>query len=609
MDHYLADVARVEKLMLSDGSLLSLSQSEDTSGNDTLEGFEGVDEFDANMGGNDILRGIGGNDIYVLGYGTDHDRIEESFHNLEGDEDDIIRIRDRTIPSERVQLRRVLGSLVVELSDAVGAVNDSLTVVDHYTSEGAQIERIFFDGTLASWRITSSAYPDIETREDDYLEGFMGSDVFDAHLGGEDRLLGKGGDDTYWLGEDTGHDTIDEGHGNATGDDGDVIRIKAGIVERRVRRTRIFNDLLVELTGGPSGSNNSYTVLDHFVDESSHVESIVLEGTGNLPEGLKAVLDTNDTLETVGDDILDGFDDSDDVFNSTLGGDDTLQGRGGNDTYWLNRGTGSDIINESTGNMAGDDGDKIKIGSGYTISQVRVERSGANMAHLQVSLLDENNRVTDSFRVLKHFQKLNSQVEHIIFTDSEGGTISEYSAETLLLENPNTGDTGGNDILLGTSNANEFDAIAGGNDVLRGKSGNDIYWLGYSTGHDVIDELFENPTGDDGDVIRVREEILSSHVRAYKYDDRGLNVGDTGYVGDDLRVDLYDNNGIRTSSLSVSDQFSNSAGAVEGIYIENRYYTISDAISLFNEIPGSHSESMMSSSSPEEIPMMGGESS
>ena len=34
------------------------------------------------------------------------------------------------------------------------------------------------------------------------------ANVFDADAGGDDRLFGYGGDDTYWLGYGTDHDTI-----------------------------------------------------------------------------------------------------------------------------------------------------------------------------------------------------------------------------------------------------------------------------------------------------------------------------------------------------------------------------------------------------------------
>ena len=55
---------------------------------------------------------------------------------------------------------------------------------------------------------------------------------------------------------------------------------------------------------------------------------------------------------------------------------------------------------------------------------------------------------------------------------------------------------------------NHFDGDAGGSDTLRGGSGDDAYWLGRGTGHDVVDEVSGNTgTGDTGDEIRVKAGI------------------------------------------------------------------------------------------------------
>ena len=53
--------------------------------------------------------------------------------------------------------------------------------------------------------------------------------------------------------------------------------------------------------------------------------------------------------------------------------------------------------------------------------------------------------------------------------------------------------TSGNNWLLGSSGRSEiFDTDVGGRDTLLGRGGDDVYWLGRRTGHDIIDEAYMN---------------------------------------------------------------------------------------------------------------------
>ena len=47
-------------------------------------------------------------------------------------------------------------------------------------------------------------------------------------------------------------------------------------------------------------------------------------------------------------------------------------------------------------------------------------------------------------------------------------------------------------------------AMRGAGDILFGYSGDDVYWLGRGTGHDVVIEFFRNYREDTGDVIKVK---------------------------------------------------------------------------------------------------------
>ena len=114
------------------------------------------------------------------------------------------------------------------------------------------------------------------------MYGSAGRDVFDSDAGGNDRLRGRGGDDVYWLGRGTGHDTIDEGYENAKGDAGDVIRIKPGIAPSSVRLVR-SNDgkhLIVRLLGANGGVTDSLTVENYYTDDAARIEAGGVYGWG-----------------------------------------------------------------------------------------------------------------------------------------------------------------------------------------------------------------------------------------------------------------------------------------------------------------------------------------
>ena len=99
-----------------------------------------------------------------------------------------------------------------------------------------------------------------------------------------------------------------------------------------------------------------------------------------------------------------------------------------------------------------------------------------------------------------------------------------------------------------------FDADAGGDDTLRGLSGNDVYWLGRGTGHDIVDEGYQNTgNGDSGDEIRVKSGIGVADVRLRR-------------VGDDLYVDALGSSGTATDSLKVKGHYASDKSRVESIH-------------------------------------------
>ncbi|WOV92031.1 MAG: calcium-binding protein [Candidatus Zeuxoniibacter abyssi] len=211
VNHYIDASAKIERLEFEDGTAwdandFMLARIRGGGGNDTLHGKGHLnDVFDGNAGGNDILYGYGGDDVYWLGAGTGHDKIEEHYRNG-GDAGDEIRIKSGIGVSDIHLVRSNNGNhLHVQLLgevDANGdrAVTDRLIVVNHYIDASAKIERLEFeDGT--AWDANDFMLARIRGGGgNDTLHGKGHlNDVFDGNAGGNDILYGYGGDDVYWL--------------------------------------------------------------------------------------------------------------------------------------------------------------------------------------------------------------------------------------------------------------------------------------------------------------------------------------------------------------------------------------------------------------------------
>ena len=554
---------RIELLEFSDGLWLNAeefmsaeikrTELAGTSANDSLHGETALgDLFDADAGGNDRLHGAGGNDIYWLGAGTGNDVVREHYNNTDGDDGDAIRIKAGIAPSS-VRLRRSDNGdhLHVQLLDADNAVTDSLKVENHYTDATAKIESVeFADGTV--WNAADlMAARIVGTSGNDSLYGESSlDDVFDAGAGGNDRLHGYGGNDVYWLGAGTGDDIVREHYNNTDGDDGDAIRIKAGIDPSSVRLRRSDNGdhLHVQLLDAAGAVTDSLKVENHYTDDTAKVESVVFDdGT---------VWDAADFADagivgTSRNDSLHGEAGLDDVFDADAGGNDRLHGYGGNDVYWLGTGTGDDIVREHYHNADGDAGDAIRIKAGIDPSSVRLRRSDDGN-HLHVQLLDAASAVTDSLKVENHYTDATAKVESVVFDDGTVWGAADFAAARIV-------GTSGNDTLHGESDLDDvFDADAGGNDRLHGYGGNDVYWLGAGTGNDVVREHYHNADGDAGDAIRIKAGIDPSSVRLRRSDD-----------GNHLHVQLLDAASAVTDSLKVENHYTDATAKVESVVFDD----------------------------------------
>ena len=555
--------AKVEKVVFANEAnetvwgldVLQLATIHGTDKDDKIVGSNGIDAFDADAGGDDILRGRGGNDVYWLGYGTDHDTINETLERgtVPGDADDQIKLKEGITASD-VRLTRMGKNLKVELlGGANNQVTDSLIVKGHFGSNSAaKVEKVVFaDGTI--WE--GERLNDVNRLHGiglDDVYGTSGSDVFDTDggngAGGNHTIHDRGGNDVYWLGTRTGDDIIRER--SSSSDDMDEIRIKSGIGLSGVRLRRTDDagnddtkgdNLRVELVGDDGAGTDSLTVRDHFLpDSAKKVEKVVFAGLSEVAWDIDQLSDVGIIRGTNEEDELHGLDYYSDTFDANLGGDDNLHGYGGDDTYRLGVGTGHDIIHES--GTDGAEGDKIELKAGIAQTRVRLARATTTSSDLHVQLLDVNGYVSDSLTVTGHFSDEASQIERVVFGD-ETWDKSTFSGRTVLIG------TDGEDVLEGTSDADVFDGNAGGDDELRGSLGNDVYWLGDDTDHDDIVD-----TGGT-DEIRVKAGVALSDIRLRRF-------------GGDLQVQLLDANDDVSDSLTVRGHFSSSSGQIERVVFE-----------------------------------------
>ena len=364
--------------------------------------------------GNDRLVGHGYNN-YQLGMKTGFDEAYEGYtrdyvsgENLRasGDAGDLIRL-DTGISTSDVVLMRDQNNVWVQVLGKAGEdgnrpVVASMKLVNYYENEQSKIERIVFaDGT--EWghaqlhRIVMHG-----GSGDDSLYGRDDlDDIFDGNAGGNDRLLGQGGNDEYRLGLKTGFDEIYEGYARVSssgyylkwggsgshwsmrqsrehvssedlresGDTGDLIRLDAGIGASDVVLVRDRKHVWVQVLGeedqgGVRSVVASLKVYNYYANDQSKIERIVFADGNEWSGGLLVGSSAADTLEG-------------------SGADETYYGGGGADTYKFGKGFGQDTV-------AGDAGQGKAVFSGHNTDQLRFARDGND---LLVSVSEDSSRV------------------------------------------------------------------------------------------------------------------------------------------------------------------------------------------------------------------------
>ncbi len=367
------------------------------------------------------------------------------------------------------------------------------------------------------------------TLRHDTLYGYGGNDDLSGG-NGDDTLVGGVGNDTLHGGFDDddyvwdvgdGDDTINEIGGvdelvlgaSITADDVRFQRYSSTSLEVYIgtEKIRINNQLYHKI----NGVNDLYEVETlRFADGTTVdlVNDLTFKGTSS-GEAIDALSDDN---------ILIG-----------LGGNDTLNGGDGNDSYFWSVGDGNDTINEASG------ADELVLGAGITADDVRFQRYSSTSLEVYIG--------TEKIRI-------NSQLYDLV-----NGTNTEYEVETLRFADNSTIDLVNDLTFKGTSSGETIDALSddntliglGGNDTLNGGDGNDSYFWSVGDGNDTINET------SGADELVLGTGITANDVRVARYSTSSLDV----YIGTEkIRINnqLYDlvngtNTGYEVETLRFSD--------------------------------------------------------
>ena len=318
---------------------------------------------------------------------------------------------------------------------------------------------------------------------------------------------GGGGNDVYYMGSDSGFDTIRETSGT------DRVRVRTLPGLSRVRRWG--NDLLVQTLNSDGNVTSQSRVEDYYVSSGKRIEHVEFADGGEGGTG----------RTTWGSSVLNG---------ASLLSSDAAE-------YLLKAGTG-DVVADAADVLS------VWVGEGVASSSVQLRREGGDLV---MELLDADDEASDSLTVEDYYD--GDRKTRVYFDDGEVWGDGEGKLHWVPLKGG-----AGNDVLTGGSGDDYFYSDAGGSDTLQGKGGGDVYALGSGVGNDVVDEKFENADwGNDTDIIWIFGDEYQNNSPRFRL------RRDSAH----LYVELLDAGGVNvTDSLKVKNHYVSEAARVEVVY-------------------------------------------
>ncbi|MCH2548036.1 MAG: hypothetical protein MK052_10565, partial [Alphaproteobacteria bacterium] len=507
-------------IMLSDGNVRELLiANAHTSGNDSITGFNAIEDVFANGAGNDTMEGFSGSDMYHFGVGDGQDTIMD-YAATANNPDSIIF--GAGIMASDLELTANYWDMTI----AIRGTTDSIVVEDQYFTEyfgienfefadGSSMTRIEMHDLLLSSQTTSGNDTMMGTEDPDYMYGGAGDDLISAG-GDADTLRGGAGNDTLEGGWDN------DVYQYALGDGDDVITDTAGsdslhflgevtLADASFERVGDYG-VRISIAGGGSITNTQQDYSTYGIEEIvfqdgklTATEMMQLADASDTINGLSAseelygTANADNIYGNGGNDTLQGAD-GDDTLDGGVG-DDVLYGQIGNDS--LSGGNGADSIEGSTGNdtlIGGADADTLKGGVGADIYKISNAEHSNNAIGVDLILgfsLSEGDKLdftgmnfsdilqgeglAEGTALEYYFQYndtyiVNADDSFKLRIDGEHAlTLADFISvgpDYTITHNGANGD----DSLVGGSGNDAFDGKKG-QDVMRGFAGSDTYYF------------------------------------------------------------------------------------------------------------------------------------
>ncbi len=522
-----------------------------TDSGETLWGTHFRETLDG-RGGDDILIGSSDGDTYVFDVGYGHDIVRDVLEAGQWNGPDRIRL-GAGITADNAHFAKVGNDLLITIDNRP----DTLLIEGQFSSMYKGVEFFdFFGGT--TWSIA-----DIRQQlqiagggeGNDTLTGFIDQpNVLDGRQG-DDELRGGAYSETYLFGAGYGVDRIVEVvNGAAVTGAVDTVEFGALVKSTDVHVARDGGDLVFSLYDGGDELRVVDGVTQRLVEEFHFAD-----GTQWTIDDVKIAL----TQGTDRDDVLLGYDDSDDTLSGGRGSDD-LQGGHGNDIYTFNIGDGADSILDVAG------ADTIAFGPGIAAQSLKISQDGNNLV---IQIIG----TTDSLVVIDGLNSYTNTIETLRF--SNGLTVSYEDIRSGLVS---TQATSGNDVVIGYNGRADLISGGTGDDYLSGGTGDDSYIFEKGDGVDIIDDLGSSTA--DALVVHGYTSAEATFRRAHP--DRGDLVITFAGTSDEIviRGGLDQNGASAIEEIKFADGNVWSLGDLRGKILSDLSTSGNDVISGFDGI-------------------------
>ena len=367
-DHFGGNGAGLERIEFSSGNPpllladLNAAPYRGTTGKDTLSGTVAAETFIGGKGV-DTLWGGAGSDSYVWIKGDGNDIISD-YDSVASKNIDTLKLAD--VLREDVQLSRDTAHLYV----TIVSTGEKIQVFDHFTGNGAGLERIEFPSgnPLLLADLNAAAYRG--TAGKDTLSGTSAAETFVGGKGIDLLWGGAGGDSYVWVKGD-GNDIISD-YDSVASKNIDTLKL-IDVAREDVQLSRDTAHLYVTIVS----TGEKIQVFDHFSGNGAGLERIEFSsGNPLLLADLNAAVFRGtggaDTITgTNGNDVLDG-----------QAGNDVLAGGVGSDVYQMGRGYGTDTIQENDAKAGNTD--VLQFMAGINADQLWFRKASNN---LEVSVI------------------------------------------------------------------------------------------------------------------------------------------------------------------------------------------------------------------------------